>query len=263
MDNPYRLLRNKVHPVTLSLASKPGGEGARKVTYRPIFEESSLVYLDFVLTARERVEKASGGKLGYLHVPDMGAEGVQEFIKAYYPQIRKEGLVIDVRNNGGGNISEMLLNRLGTKLLGTRFGYSSESIWGTYPSNAYHGHLVCLINETSASDGDIFPYHFRVAGLGPLVGKRTWGGVVGISGTGPLLDGGQVSVPLFASTSPTGQYIIEGEGVSPDIEVDQDPAAVLKGQDPQLERGIAEVMKKVQAEPRVMPKKPKDPVKTK
>jgi tricorn protease len=261
-DNPYRLLQHKTDPVTLTLNTQPDLAGARKVSYRPLANEDNLLYLDWVLGNRERVEKASGGRVGYLHVPDMGAPGIYEFIKWYYPQIRKEGLVVDVRSNGGGNVSQWIIERLDSKLLGTRFGYSSE-FPGTYPGTVFHGPMVALINETSASDGDIFPYYFRKAGLGPLIGKRTWGGVVGISGRGPLLDGGNVSVPLNATNDENGQYIIEGEGVTPDIEVENDPASVIAGKDPQLERGIAEVLKAMQAKPMKLPSRPADPVKTK
>ena len=134
---------------------------------------------------------------------------------------------------------------------------------GTYPAAVFHGHMACLISQTSASDGDIFPYRFRQSGLGPLIGKRTWGGVVGITSLGPLLDGGTVYVPLQATNSPTGEYIIEGYGVDPDIEVDNAPADVIAGRDPQLERGIAEVLKQMKADPRKLPNRPPDPVKAK
>ena len=123
--------------------------------------------------------------------------------------------------------------------------------------------MVCLINETSASDGDIFPHYFRESGLGPLIGKRTWGGVVGISGRGPLIDGGLVYVPLRGTNNIKGEWIIEGHGVDPDIEVENDPQSILQGRDPQLERGISEVLKKIEQNPRRLPKRPADPVKTK
>lgn len=260
-DSPYRLLRNKTFPVTLTLNAKPSLEGARQVTYQPIQSEASLRYLDFVLRSKETVDKLSGGKVGYLHIPDMGAPGLYEFIKWYYPQIRKEGLVVDVRANGGGNISQMILGRLGKKLLGTRFGYSGEHPT-TYPSTVFHGPMVALTSETSASDGDIFPYHFRFAGLGPLIGKRTWGGVVG-GGNSPLIDGGSVFVPQSGTNAPTGEWIIEGQGVAPDIEVENDPASLLEGHDRQLERGVQEVLKRMVEKPMHLPKRPADPVKTK
>ena len=184
---------------------------------------------------------------------------MREFIKFYYPQIRKEALIVDVRGNGGGNISQMLIERLRRQLLGTGFDRVSDYT-GTYPQAVFYGPKVCLINETSASDGDIFPYMFRQAGLGPLIGKRTWGGVVGITGRGPLLDGGTVFVPEFATASADGQYVIEGRGVDPDIVVENDPASVIAGRDPQLERGISEVMKALAANPKKLPPRPPDPV---
>jgi tricorn protease len=260
--NPYQLLRNKANrPVQLTVNSKPSADSARKVSYRPITTERNLTYLDWVNHNREAVAKATNGRVGYIHIPDMGAAGIREFIKFYYPQIRKEALVVDVRGNGGGNVSRMLIERLRRELLGTDFSRTSEYT-GTYPDAVFYGPKVCLINETSASDGDIFPYMFRQAGLGPLIGKRTWGGVVGITGRGPLLDGGTVFVPEFATASVDGKYVIEGYGVDPDIVVENDPAAVIGGRDPQLERGIAEVMKALEANLKKLPSRPPDPVKT-
>ncbi len=261
-DNPYQRLRNKTFAVTFTLNAKPSFEGARQVTYRPIESDASLRYLDFVLRSKEAVDKLSGGKVGYLHIPDMGAPGLYEFIKWYYPQIRKEGLIVDVRANGGGNVSEMILERLGKKLLGTRFGSDGDHP-STYPRTVFHGSMVALCNETSASDGDIFPYRFRFAGLGPLIGKRTWGGVVGGGGELTLIDGGSVFVPRSGTNSPTGEWIIEGEGVSPDIEVENDPVSMLAGHDLQLERGVQEVLKRIAEKPMTLPKRPADPVKTK
>jgi tricorn protease len=123
--------------------------------------------------------------------------------------------------------------------------------------------MVCLLNETSASDGDIFPAMFRKAGLGPLIGKRSWGGVVGITNRGNLIDGGQVNVPEFGFASAEGEWIIEGHGVDPDIVVENDPKSVIEGRDPQLERGVAEVLKRIQAAPKRLPQRPPDPDKSK
>ena len=260
-DNPYRLLRNKVDPVTLTLNDRPSREGAREVTYRPITDEQPLLYLRWVGRNRERVARLTDGRVGYIHIPDMGATGISEFIKWYYPQIRKEGLVVDVRSNGGGNVSEWIIERLDQKLLGTRFGSTVDDPL-TYPDSVFHGHLVCVLNETSASDGDIFPARFRAAGLGPLIGKRSWGGVVGIRGRGPLIDGGGVYVPQMGTNAPDGSWIIEGHGVDPDIVVDNDPFSVLQGRDPQLERAVEEVMKALRDDPRRLPTRPPDPIKT-
>ncbi len=261
-DNPYQFLRDKANrTVQWTVNSKPTLDGSHTIIYRPINNEQNLIYLDWVTRNRDFVSKETAGKVGYLHIPDMGADGIREFIKYYYPQIRKEALIVDVRGNGGGNVSQMLIERLSRELLGTDFDRVDQQT-STYPGTVFYGPKVCLINETSASDGDIFPYMFKQAGMGPLIGKRTWGGVVGISGRGPLLDGGQVFVPEFATASVEGKYVIEGHGVDPDIAVENDPAAVIDGHDPQLDRGIAEIKKAMQANPKKLPLRPPDPVKT-
>ena len=259
-QNPYQMLRNKAdRNVQWTVNSKPTMNGSRTISYKPITSEADLLYLDWVTKNREKVAKMTGGRVGYIHIPDMGANGLREFIKNFYPQIRKEGMVVDERANGGGFVSQMLIERLRRELLGTGFSRNDISTQ-TYPGTLFYGHLVCLLNETSASDGDIFPYMFRKAHLGPLIGKRSWGGVVGITSHGPLLDGGVVYVPEFATADDKGQYVIEGHGVDPDIEVENDPASIIAGRDPQLERGVEEVMKKINAEPRVLPQRATAPV---
>ena len=190
----------------------------------------------------------------------MGAAGIREFIKWYYPQLDKEGLVVDVRANGGGNVSRMIIERLRRKVLGYNFSRVNDEP-STYPDGAFRGPMVAILNENSASDGDIFPYMFREAGLGPLIGKRSWGGVVGISNRGTLIDGGVVNVPQSALANSKGEYIIEGYGVDPDIEVDNDPKSVLAGHDLQLERAVDEVMKKL-TQPIKLPSRPADPNKS-
>jgi tricorn protease len=262
-DNPYQILRNKAaHPITFSVNSKPTEKGARNVTFDPIRSERSLVYLNWVLANMEKVDKATDGKLGYIHIPDCGSNGIREFIKYFYGQIRKEGLVLDARGNGGGNTSQMFVERLRRELLSVDYSRNSEYP-STYPATVFHGHMACILNETSASDGDIFPAMFRKAGLGPLIGKRSWGGVVGISGRGPLLDGGSVYVPEFGFINTDGAWDIENYGVEPDIVVENDPKSVIEGRDPQLERAIEEVMKMIKTDPKKIPPRPKDPVKTK
>ncbi|MGB5661027.1 MAG: S41 family peptidase [Thermoanaerobaculia bacterium] len=260
--NPYQLLRDKAdRPVGLTVNSAPTISGARKVTFNPITAESRLRYLAWVEGNYDRVQEMTGGRVGYMHIPDMGDRGLREFVKWYFPQLRKEGLIVDVRGNGGGNVSQMLIERLGRKPLGTGFGRNSE-VPDTYPGTAFYGHMACLLDEDSASDGDIFPFYFREAGLGPLIGKRTWGGVVGIGGRGPLIDGGTIYVPEFSTNDMQGNWIIEGLGVEPDIEVENDPKSILEGRDPQLERGVEEVMKSIESEPRLLPTRAEPPVKT-
>lgn len=259
-ENPYRLLRYRAnHPVTLTLNSRPTTADARQVSYRPITSETKLVYMDWVTANRRKVDELSHGRVGYLHLPDMGAAGISEFIKWYYPQIRKEALIIDVRGNGGGNVSSMVIERLSRQLLATGFSRNSEFA-STYPRGpVFYGSLVALLNQTSASDGDIFPAMFKQAGLGPLIGKRSWGGVIGITSHGPLIDGGSVNVPEFGFASVDGKWIIEGHGVDPDIVVDNDPKSVIAGRDAQLERGVQEALRLIQEHPRHLPARPAPP----
>jgi tricorn protease len=210
---------------------------------------------------RRRVDALSHGRLGYLHLPDMGEAGLREFIKWWYPQVRKEGLLIDVRDNGGGDISEMLIERLARTLHGTNFARNHERA-DTYPRVVQPGPKAALVNEDTCSDGDIFAYAFRQWHVGPLIGKRTWGGVVGIADHGPLLDGGTVYVPEFGTADADGRWIIEGHGVDPDIVVEQDPIAVMRGGDPQLERGVEVLMQLLPATPAALPSRPAAPDKT-
>jgi len=261
--NPYQLLRNKTgHPVELTVQDQPILDGARKVSINPITDEAKLRYLDWVEANWRRVDEMTDGRVGYIHVPNMGGDGIREFIKWYYPQLRKEGLVVDVRSNGGGNVSQMLIERLRRSLLGTRFSRNSDTP-ETYPATTFYGHMVCLLDEDSASDGDIFPHFFRQAGIGPLIGKRTWGGVTGITNRGQLIDGATIYVPEFGTNAIDGSWIIEGHGVDPDIEVENDAKSILEGRDPQLERGVEEVLRMIREDPKRLPERPAPPVKTK
>src|SRR5262249_35258894 len=260
-DDIYHLLRNKAdNPVQLTLNKTPSFQGARTISYRPIADEQNLIYLDWVDHNRERVSKATNARVGYLHVPDMGANGIREFIKWYYPQLKKEALIVDVRANGGGNVSRMLIERLRRKVLALNYSRTNDDA-STYPDGAFLGPMVALLDGNSASDGDIFPAMFREAGLGPLIGKRSWGGVVGITNRGALIDGGAINVPEFGFANTKGEWIIEGYGVDPDIEVDNDPKSEIAGRDAQLERGITEVMNRLKT-PVKLPARPPAPIKT-
>jgi len=257
--DPYQLLQAPANqPVEWRVSSSADGKKARTIRYQPLASEANLLYLAWVAENRARVDRMSQGRLAYIHIPDMGADGFREFIKWWYPQVRKEGLVVDVRDNGGGNISAMLLERLGRTLRGTDFARNRDAT-ETYPRVVQPGPKVALINEDTGSDGDIFAHQFRQWKIGALIGKRTWGGVVGITGHGPLLDGGNVFVPEFATADEHGQWIIEGHGVDPDIVVEQDPVEVLKGHDPQLERGVAELMQLLPPSSRALPQRPAPP----
>jgi tricorn protease len=260
-DNIYRRLTLPAgQALALTVSSQASGGETREVLVQPIGGESDLFYLGWVLDNYRRVTEATDGRVGYLHVPDMGPNGIREFIKWFYGQIRKDGLVVDVRSNGGGNVSQMLIERLSRKPLSLGYSRTQPNV-STYPYQAFNGHMAALLDQNSASDGDIFPWQFRNAGLGPLIGKKSWGGVVGITSHGPVIDGGSVNVPEFGFLNTEGEWVIEGEGVEPDIEVENDPASVIAGEDPQLERAIEEVMKQIEADPPRFPERPEPPVK--
>jgi tricorn protease len=242
LANPYSALVNQANKqVLLALNREPKLEGAREVVVVPIEDEHSLYYYDMVQTNIKKVDQATGGKLGYLHVPDMGPAGLVEFVKHFGPQLRKKALIVDVRGNGGGNVSPMLIERLRRELM--MVGITRNGPPRPEPADVLAGPKVCLLNEFSASDGDLFPWRFRFMKMGPLIGKRSWGGVVGIRGSNPLVDGGTLNVPEFSRYDLAGkEWIIEGKGVDPDIVVDNDPAREFAGTDEQLNRAIAEIL---------------------
>jgi tricorn protease len=231
------------------------------VLVNPIASENALLYLKWVARNRDYVTRQTDGKVGYLHLPDMGAAGIYEFTKWFYGQVRKQGMIIDVRGNGGGNVSQMVINRLARSLVFMGYDRGIDNL-GTYPNVVFTGPMVALLNEDSASDGDIFPAAFQTLELGPLIGKRSWGGIIGITNLGTLMDGGTVYVPQFATASASGEWAIEGVGVNPDIEVDNPPEAVLRGEDAQLDRAIQETLQQLRTQPGTLPPRPADPVKT-
>jgi tricorn protease len=241
--------------VILRVNSKPTDAGARDVTVVPTDNEAPLYYLDWVQKNMDYVNTKTGGEVGYLHIPDMGQPGLNEFTKLYFPQIRKRALIVDVRGNGGGFVSPLVIERLRRALV--MVGMARNGTPQTDPPQTFVGPLVTLTNEFSASDGDIFPYRFKALGLGKLIGKRTWGGVIGIRESLPLVDGGQFFKPEFAPYSKDGkQWIIEGRGVDPDIVVDNDPGKEFKGEDQQLDRAIQEMQEELKTKRYELPTPP-------
>ncbi len=246
VDNIYALLAGKAEVLTeLSVSAKPQAAGARKVVVTPIADEYPIRHWNRVQENLRKVEKATGGRVGYIYIPDMGPEGLNEFAKHFYPQLDKEALIIDDRANGGGNVSPMILERLAREPYRLTMRRHSTMV-GTIPESTLVGPMVCLIDKYSASDGDLFPYGFRALGLGKLIGTRTWGGIVGISGSLPFIDGQDLRVPVATSLSVDGQWIIENEGIVPDIEVDNDPIREQAGEDQQLDRAIEEILKELE-----------------
>ncbi|MCK4547276.1 MAG: PD40 domain-containing protein [Candidatus Eisenbacteria sp.] len=254
--NPYSLFQNTVGTtVTLKVNRKPQPKGAREVEVKPIADENYLRYTDWLETNQRIVDEATNGRVGYLHIPDMSLQGLSEWAKRYYAQIRKEGLIIDVRANGGGFVSEMILERLRRQVMGMSAPRNSKNNF-TYPPASYYGHLVCLCDQYSASDGDYFPHYFQEYGLGPVIGRRTWGGIVGIRGFARLVDGGYVTKPEIAGYAMDSRWMVENHGVDPDIVVDNRPDLVARGHDPQLEKGIEVILDLIRKDPKKLPERP-------
>lgn len=245
--------------VTLRVNSKPSDEGARDVVVAPIGDEAPLYYLQWVQRNIDYVSRKTGGKVGYLHIPDMDKEGLNEFTKRFFPQVHKQGLIVDVRGNGGGFVSPLVVERLRRTLVMmdmSRNGTTPQ----VNPPQTFVGPMAAICDEFSASDGDIFSYRFKALGLGKLIGKRTWGGVVGIRGPLPLTDGGQLFRPEFAPYSKDGAgWIIESHGVDPDIVVDNDPAREFRGEDQQLDKAIEVIAEELKVKGKPLPPIPPFP----
>ena len=237
--NIYQLLIGKAGVLTeLSISSKAEADGARKVVVRPTDNEYPLYHYNWVQKNLRRVEEATDGRVGYIYIPDMGPEGLNEFARYFYPQLDKEALIIDDRANGGGNVSPMIIERLLRKPYRMTMSRTSTRT-GTIPDATQYGPKILLINKYSASDGDLFPWSFKANKLGTVIGTRTWGGIVGISGSLPYMDGTDIRVPFFTNyDAKTGQWIVENHGVDPDILIDNDPIREQSGTDQQLEKAI-------------------------
>lgn len=243
MTDIYASLINRAdREVELTVNSRPTTEGARKVLVKPVSDESSLYYYNWVQKNIDYVTKKTGGKVGYLHIPDMGVPGLNEFAKYFYPQLNKEALIVDVRGNGGGNVSPMIIERLMREFTYATMS-NGQKEGSVNPGGMLLGPKVTLMDKYSASDGDLFPYRFQVLGLGKIIGTRSWGGVVGYSGTVPLIDGGSLITPAYAPYARDGSgWVIEGTGVVPDIVIENDPAKLYMGQDDQLDKAIEVVL---------------------
>jgi tricorn protease len=240
--------------VQLTVNDAPRMEGARVVAVDTLEEEGTLRYREWVERNRVHVEQRTQGRVGYLHVPDTGSGGQSELYRGFMPQFRKPALIIDERFNSGGQIPDRFVELL-DRPLRTWWAVRDGKDW-QWPPVAHFGPKVMLVNEWSGSGGDCFPLYFRQSGLGPIIGRRTWGGLIGISGAPELIDGGTVTVPTFAIYSPEGKWIVENHGVDPDIEVIDDPAVMADGTDPQLERAIDEALALLEKNPPPQPKRP-------
>ena len=246
--NPYELLENTLgKTVEVTVNSKPIATGAKSYTIKPVSSELQLLYLDWVNERRAMVDKLSGGKIGYIHVPNTSTDGNRELYRGMYAYHEKEALIIDDRYNGGGFIPDVMTDLLNRKTLSywQRNGLTAMKT----PGVAHDGPKVMLTNGYSSSGGDAFPYYFRKKGLGKLIGTRTWGGLVGMSGNADLVDGGYIAVPRFGIFDENEQWIIEGVGVSPDIEVVDRPEQLAKGIDPSIEKAVEVLLKQLKENP--------------
>ncbi len=248
----FQGLANKT--VELTLNSKPTMDGARNIIVKTMSNETRLRNLAWIEANRKTVEKQTDGKIGYIYVPDTGIHGQDELLREFLAQVDKQGLIVDERFNNGGQIPDRFIELLNRKPLAF-FAVRDGKNW-QWPQFAVSGPKVMLINGWSGSGGDAFPDFFRKAGLGKLIGERTWGGLIGISGAPSLVDGGFITVPTFRQYNPDGTWFAEGHGVDPDIKVVDDPAQMVKGIDPQLEKAIDVVMQELKTNPPVNPKQP-------
>ena len=240
--------------VELTVSSTPDWENVRSVVVKTMSDETRLRNLAWIESNRKRVDEESGGKLGYIYVPSTGIDGQNELVRQFYGQWNKQGLVVDERFNNGGQIPDRFIELLNRKPL-AYWNVRDGKDW-QWPPVGNFGSMVMLINGWSGSGGDAFPDYFRKAGLGPLIGGRTWGGLIGISGAPTLIDGGGVTVPTFRMYNPDGTWFKEGHGVDPDIQVLEDPTQLAKGVDTQLERAIAEALKLVKDKGPIHPAPP-------
>jgi tricorn protease len=243
-ENLYRAFENTAGRVTELVLQR--GESKLTVKVVPIGNEAQLRYRSWVESRRARVKKLSGGRLAYVHMPDTGNRGMASFDRDYYSQLNKQGLVIDIRYNRGGKVADYVVNVLRRDVL---CHWMNREGWGTRtPFGTFSGPKAMVINEYAGSGGDALPWLFKNTKLGKLVGQRTWGGLVGISGYPSLMDGGKVTAASFGVMDREGKWAVENVGVSPDVEVTQFPKPIIEGQDPQLDAAIELVLKDLKGE---------------
>ncbi len=257
-DNIYQALENTSgKQITLKVGPNADGTGSREVTVVPTGSEGALRNYDWIESNRRKVGELSGGKLAYVYLPDTGQGGYTNFNRYYFAQLDKEGAVIDERFNGGGSAADFIIDHLAKPVMS--YWAVREGMEATTPFGVLPGPKVMLANEFSGSGGDLLPWMFKRKKIGPVIGKRTWGGLVGIGGYPTLIDGGYVTAPHFGFYTPEGAWEVENVGTPPDIEIDLDPAAWRKGVDTQLEKAVSVAMDALKKNPVKRPVKPAYP----
>lgn len=247
--NPFELLEGTAgRTVTLTVNDQPSMDGATEVVVEPVGNEGQLRSWAWVEGNRRRVDELSGGRLAYVYLPNTGQGGYTYFNRMYFAQQDREGAVIDERNNGGGSAADYIVDLMARELTGYFNSKAGDKKPWTQPMAGLFGPKVMIINERAGSGGDLMPYLFRFRGVGPLIGTKTWGGLVGTWDTPPLLDGGSFVAPRGGFFDVNGEWAVEAEGVAPDIEVMNTPREVADGRDPQLEAAVAEAMRRLETE---------------
>ena len=257
-DNVYSFFEETAgKQIVLKVGPNADGTGSREVTVVPVEDEINLRHLDWIENNRRIVDKLSGGKIAYVHLPNTGNAGYQSFNRYFFAQVGRQGVVLDERFNGGGDLADYIIDYLNRRPMGRIASREGEDI--TDPSQAIYGPKVMIINQFAGSGGDAMPWYFRKAALGPLVGMKTWGGLVGIGNYPPLMDGGSVTAPRWAIYGLAHEWEVENHGIAPDIEVDQDPKLVREGHDPQLEKAVETALEMLKKNPTVTYTKPPYP----
>jgi tricorn protease len=260
VPNYLQLLVNRAGTLTpVSVNSKPSLTGAREIVVKPLGSEYELRYWDWVNGRAEYVREKTGDKIAYVHLSDMGSDGMVQWMREYYPQAKRKALIMDVRYNGGGNIAEWILSELERSVWS--WGMSRNGARYMRPGSAFYGYQIALCNGATGSDGETFSEGFKRLKLGPLVGKRTWGGWVGIRGDKGLIDKGYLTEPEFTGWGIESHWLIEGPGVSPDVEVENHPKAMMENKDEQLDYAIDYLLNKLKEDPKEWPPMPAFPIK--
>jgi tricorn protease len=258
--NIYSLFENTSGKIIeITVGPNPDGSGARTVQVVPIANEGALRNRDWVEGNLKKVNEATDGRVAYVYVPNTGGAGHDYFKRYFFPQAYKDAIIVDERFNGGGAYADYYIDLLRRPLgayWAMRYGADLKT-----PAASIQGPKVMVIDETAGSGGDLLPWMWRKFGMGKLVGKRTWGGLVGILGFPVLMDGGTITAPNFAIWTPEEGWVVENTGVPPDIEVEQTPADVINGHDPQLEKAIQIVLEELKKNPPRQPQRPAYPVK--
>jgi tricorn protease len=253
--NIYSFFENTAGKIVeITVGPNPDGSGARTVSVVPVENESALRNRDWVEGNVKKVNAATGGRVAYVYVPNTAEPGYSYFKRYFYPQAHKDAVIVDERFNGGGQIADYYIDILRRPLISywaMRYGDDLRT-----PAASIQGPKVMIIDETAGSGGDLLPWMFRKFKLGPIVGQRTWGGLVGVLGFPTLMDGGSITAPNLAIWTPEEGWVVENEGVPPDIEVEQTPKDVIAGRDPQLERAIAVALDELKKNPPPRPARP-------